>query len=439
VNHCVKSMLVCVYLLALPCWAQTRPHNGLAQLPSDARANVTQVVSKAQLLASDGDTNDHFGASVAMSSDGTTIVIGAPNKNTFEGVAYVFVKQTNGVWTQEAEITVPAGLGSLAEFGGAVAISGDGSTIVVGATQDGQGGGAAFVFSATGGNWANGATQLAELTASDAADGDYFGNAVAMSSNGKTIVVGAVGASIGKNQDQGALYVFTESTGGWTQAAKLTASNGVVNQNLGNAVAISGSTIAAGAWDYAEGFGGPGAVYVFTESASGWVNAKQAELTASDGRALDILGFSVAISGSTIVAGAPDHMVGSNQYEGALYVFVEPTGGWANNFQSVELTASNGAADSGLGESVSIASNFIVGGADCQEVGTNFCQGEAYAYVKPATGWASGTETYDLTAKGGSAGDELGWSSSLTSTGPVAVASSVGYKSYTGAVYVFEK
>jgi uncharacterized protein (DUF2345 family) len=447
VNHSLKSLLVCVCLLVLPCWAQVREHNGLAQLPSDVRADVTQVLSKAQLLASDGVTNDEFGFSAAINSAGNTIVVGAPNKNSFDGAAYVFVKPAGG-WanaTQTAELTTPAGLGSLAEFGGAVAISEDGSTIVVGATQDGQAGGAAFVFSATGGNWANGGTQLAELTASDAADGDYFGNAVAVSSNGETIVVGAVSATIGNNpgiQDQGAVYVFTETAADiWTQSAKLTASNGSNNQNLGNAVAVSGSTIAAGAWDYAEGNGGPGAVYVFTEPASSWTNATQtAELTASDGRSLDILGSSVGISGNTIVAGAPNHTVGSNKYQGALYVFVEPaTGGWVNAFQTAELTASNGVADAGLGESVSIASSFVLGGADCQEVGTNFCQGEAYAYVKPSKGWANGTETYDLTAKGGSAGDELGWSASLAGTGPVAIASSVGYKSYTGAVYVFEK
>jgi FG-GAP repeat len=426
-------------LLALPCWAESP--NGLAQLPSNIRGDVTQVLSRVQLLASDGATSDEFGSSLAISSSGNTIVVGAPDKNSFEGAANVFVKPAKK-WVQAAEVTVPAGLGSIAEFGGAVAISGDGSTIVVTATEDGIGAGAAYVFSATDGNWVNGWTQLAELTASDAADGDYFGSSVTMASDGETIAVGAVGATVGENQDQGAVYVFSES-GGWisaTQTAKLTASNGVANQNLGNAVSISGNTIAAGAWDYALGSGGPGAVYVFKKQASGWANAEQtAELTASDGAPKDILGSSVSISGNTIVAGAPNHQVGSNKYQGALYVFVEPATGWANGFQNAELTASNGMLDASLGTSVALAGSYIVGGAICQEVGSNSCQGELYGYAKPASGWANGTETYDLTAKGGAAGDELGWSSSLTATGPVAISSALAYESYTGTVYVFEQ
>jgi FG-GAP repeat len=443
VNRFPKLLLAFACLLAVFCSAQTRPRRGLSQLPSDVHAAITSALSKAQLLASDGAPDDEFGFSAAINSSGNTIVVGAPNENSFTGAVYVFVEPASG-WanaTQTAKVTV-AGLSGIAEFGDTVAISGTGDTIVVGAPAAGAG--TAYVFSATGGDWSNGGTQVAALTASDGLAGDYLGSSVAISSNGETVVAAAVNATIGKNQDQGAVYVFTESASGWaneSQKAKLIASNGVVNQNLGSAVSISGNTIAAGAWDYALGSGGNGAVYVFTKTGSSWVNATQtAELTASDGNPLDVLGESVSISGSTIVAGAPNHKVGSNEYQGALYVFVEPaTGGWVNAFQTAELTASNGIKDASLGDSVSISGRFIVGGAYCQEVVSNTCQGEVYAYVEPTAGWVNSTETYDLTAKGGSPGDSLGWSSSVTSSGPFVVSGALGYESYTGAVYLFER
>jgi hypothetical protein len=152
--------------------------------------------------------------------------------------------------------------------------------------------------------------ETAELTASDGAASDEFGISVAVS--GSTIVAGAAG----NNGGEGAVYVFSESAGGWaaaTQTAELTASDG--GDQLGSSVAVSGSTIVAGA---AGRNTDRGAVYVFSEPAGGWANGTQtAELTASDGATGDFLGASVAVSGSTIVAGAPLR----NSFRGAVYVF----------------------------------------------------------------------------------------------------------------------
>lgn len=441
-NRSLQSLCLYVCLIGIPCVAETNHSLGLTQLPSSNRATIVQVLSKAQLLASDGVTNNEFGTSVAVSSSGKTIVVGAAAENAYSGAVYVFVEPVSG-WsnaTQTTKLTVPGGQTG-AEFGQAVAISSNGSLVAV-AAPEANSTGAVYLFSPTGGNWSNGGTLVAALSPSDGIVGDYLGSSLAISSNGQTVVAGAVNVSI-TDQDQGAVYVFTEPAGGWkneTEAARLTASDPVNNQNLGNSVSISGSTVAAGAWDYALGSGGNGAVYVYTKPAAGWSDMTQtAKLTASDGKALDTLGTSVSISGSTIAAGAPGHKVGSNADQGAVYVFVEPAGGWVNAVQNAELTSSNGIADSVLGSSVAMSASIIVTGAYCQKVGSNACQGELYGYLKPAGGWVNGTEAYDLTAKGGAAGDELGWSASLTSTGPIAIGSSLGYKSYTGAVYVFEK
>jgi hypothetical protein len=122
--------------------------------------------------------------------------------------------------------------------------------------------------------------QLAELTASDGASGDQLGYSVALSSDASTIVAGAVNATVNGNVAQGVVYVFTKPPGGWAngqQTAKLTASDGAAHHWLGVSVAISGSTIVAGSDPI---FGS--AVYVFTEPATGWVDGQQtAKLTHS--------------------------------------------------------------------------------------------------------------------------------------------------------------
>src|SRR5579863_4019033 len=107
-----------------------------------------------------------------------------------------------------------------------------------------------------------------------------------------------------------------------TQLAELTASDGATLDSLGSSVAISGNTIVAGALGNNSN---TGAVYVFVEPTTGWTNMTQtAKLTASDGQSRDDLGWSVAISGNVVAAGAPGGATG------AVYVFVEPAGGWVD-------------------------------------------------------------------------------------------------------------
>ncbi len=159
--------------------------------------------------------------------------------------------------------------------------------------------------------------QQAELTASDGAKEDDLGYSAAISGN--TLVVGAPHQTYPQVQtsntdsDPGAAYVFTLGAGGWTQTAKLTAPDAAAD-GLGWSVAISGNTIVAGApgvSSVSQPCDGkppadPGAAYVYTMPASGWANmSPTAALTASDGCPGAGLGWSVAISGNTVVAGAP--------------------------------------------------------------------------------------------------------------------------------------
>jgi hypothetical protein len=151
------------------------------------------------------------------------------------------------------------------------------------------------------------------LTASNGATDDHFGSAISISSDANTVVVGA---SMMGNGGPGSAYVFTRSGSSWIQAAELTASDGAAGDLFGNSVSISGNNVVVGA--YGE-MSNQGAAYVYAKPAGGWTNMTQTtKLTASDAAAGADFGddMAVSISGNTLVAGAP--LANGN---GAAYVF----------------------------------------------------------------------------------------------------------------------
>ena len=156
--------------------------------------------------------------------------------------------------------------------------------------------------------------------------------------------------------NQGAAYVFTRSGTTWTEQQKLTAPDGGANDLFGTSVAIDVDTLVAGA--PAGGTTDSGAAYVFTRSGTDWT--PQAKLTASDGAAGDQFGLSVGIEGDTAVVGSPIARVGANLARGAAYVFTRDGTIW-NEFQ--KLVASDGAVGDLFGFSVAIDGNTIVAGA----------------------------------------------------------------------------
>ncbi|MGA8153379.1 MAG: hypothetical protein WB952_20680 [Terriglobales bacterium] len=349
--------------------------------PAGGWADTTQV---AKLTASDGAANSGFGTSVSISGSGNEIVVGAPGAtvggNPYQGAAYVFVEPTGGWKDMNETGKLKASNGAVDDtFGASVVI--DGQTIVVGAPYVSIGSnfeqGAAYVFAEPGSGWHN-MTQTAELNALDGSAGDIFGVSVSISSG--AIVVGASGAAVGGDFNAGKAYVFVKpSSGGWTnmtQTAELTASDAAVDGYFGESVGISGNTVVVGApSDFA------GAAYVFVEPTGGWTDMTQtAELTNSTGPSLALLGSSVSISHSTVVAGAPAAPVNSIANQGMVFVFAKPVGGWTDMTQNARFGALDGAAGDQLGRSVSIRGN-IVAGAPFHMVGSNPAQGAAYVFA----------------------------------------------------------
>lgn len=201
---------------------------------------------QAELTAPDGATYDSFGSAVALS--GGTTVITAPLHNHRTGAMYVFT-QTGAQWSQQAELTPPDALAN-DFFGSSVALSGN--TAVVGDTVKNTGRGAVYVYTRTSGTWG----PPSELGASDAQANDLFGYSVAFS--GGNVAVGAPY----HNQSTGAVYLFTPAGAGWNQQAEVTASDAAPYDSFGQAIALNGGVMLVGA---GPGDGTPeyAAAYVF--------------------------------------------------------------------------------------------------------------------------------------------------------------------------------
>jgi hypothetical protein len=260
---------------------------------TDGGATYGQV---AKLTAADAAADDRFGWSVAI--DGDTIVIGAYGAGT--GGAVYILRTTDGgaTYNQVAKLTA-ADAAAGDSFGMSVAISGD--VVVAGASGDHNNRGSAYIFHTSDGGATYG--QVAKLTASDAASGDYFGRSVAI--DGDTVVIGASG----DDSWRGAVYVFRMIGDSYSQVAKLTASDAAVDDWFGFSVAIDGGTVVIGAFGDDDAGDRSGSAYVFRTTDGGATYGQVAKLTASDDATSDRFGGSVAIAGDTVVVGSRNEAV----------------------------------------------------------------------------------------------------------------------------------
>jgi hypothetical protein len=247
------------------------------------------------------------GYSAAISGDGNTAIVGAPFANTEIGGAFVFVRR-HSMWKQEAELVGTGVVGPFASQGASVALSADGNTAVVGGFNDndqangGNGAGAAWVFRRSGSSW----TQDAKLVGSGFIEEPLQGYSVAASSEGNTVAVG--GPTDG---NIGATWIFRRSYGVWSQEARLVGT-GIIGEFAlqGFSVSLSGdgNTVVIGA---PADNSNVGAAWVFARSSGVWT--QKAKLVGSGaiftpGFSIVDQGYSVGISaaGNTVISGAPD-------------------------------------------------------------------------------------------------------------------------------------
>jgi hypothetical protein len=302
----------------------------------------------AKITAPDGASFDNFGRSVAVGSGKIVVgVSGDDDNGSSSGSAYIF--DLDG--TQLAKIT--ASDGATGDYFGSSVAVGNGR-IVVGATEDDDNGtssGSAYIFDLDG-------TQLAKITASDGAAGDYFGDSVAVG-NGR-IVVGAR-FDDDNGESSGSAYIFDLDG---TQLSKITASDGVAFDIFGSSVAVGNGRIVVGAYGDDDKGTSSGSAYIFDLDGT-----QLAKITASDGRKENYFGFSVAVGNGRIVVGA----YGNNNYQGSAYIFD------LDGTQLAKITTPDGATADYFGSSVAVGNGRIVVGA-AQDGDNGFNSGSAYIY-----------------------------------------------------------
>jgi hypothetical protein len=353
------------------------------------------ALQQAQLTVADGSAGDFLGWSVALSGD--TALVGSPGDQVgavpWRGCAYVFVRSGSS-WILQQRLTA-ADAGTFDdELGYAVALSGD--TALVGSPNVGANDeGAVYVFVRSAGVWTQ---QGPALVAPDAAVYDSFGCSVALSGN--TALIGAYGADIGAQTNQGAAYVFVRSGSTWAFEEQLIA--GDVDDAFGYSVALAGDTAVVGA--PTGGADVEGAARVFVRSGSDW--ALQQELTLADAAAGDYFGYSVALSGDTALVGAPHDDVGADADQGSAAVFVRSGSSWSLDGR---LTAAAGGGGDALGHSVAVPGDTALAGAYC--FGGAARRGSASVFARSGGEWA---EQDGLSAAGGSAADAAGYSVALS-------------------------
>jgi hypothetical protein len=340
----------------------------------------TNWVLQQKLTAGDGISNDTFGVSIAIS--GNTIVVGAEFANgarTQQGALYVFVRNANNIWSQQAKLFASDG-GTFDRLGRIVRIDGD--TIIGGAPAYDRPGpnpqiniGAAYVFVRNGTNW----TQQAKLIASDGVGEDLFATSVDVS--GDTAVVGAWMDTEGINSFQGSAYIFTRNSAGqWSQQTKILANDGLAGDWFGISSAVEGDTVIVGARQDnlnpgTPGSGnGQGSTYIYTRSGVTWT--LQQKIIANGGLPGDAFGESCAILGDSVVVGA----VFANVGKGATFLFRRSGTTWT---QQQRFAASDGALNDFFGDHVALSRYEVVASAYGDDFGSNLNQGSVYVYSLP--------------------------------------------------------
>ena len=290
-----------------------------------------------QLFASDGQVRDAFGSALAV--DGTTAIVGAPDRDgTFgsEGAAYVLVH--DGItWNEQAQLLVNEGANG--KVGARVALHND--TALVGAVRRNR----VRVFLRDGTTWSEQAT----LSPESGAGSSFFGTSLGLSHD--TALVGDQDARNKINTRTGAAFVFVRDGTTWSQQAKLSPDDdGGRNNNFGRSLVVSGDTAVIGApGNSNENGAAAGAVYVFVRDGTTW--SQQAKLLASDGDNIDAFGSSIALFEDILVIGAPRNTNENGTRAGAVYVFMRTGDTWT---EQAKLIASDGVGSDDFGLQVAI-------------------------------------------------------------------------------------
>lgn len=352
---------------------------------TDFELEVTPAFGSApqKLVPADGAIGDFFGARVAVGSEHALVWSAAET-----GGSVYPVDRVGDVWELAPRVTASdANAGD--SFGFTMAVDGD--RAVIGAFLDDEFGfdaGAAYVFERTGSGW----VERVKLTASDAAAGDHFGQAVDI--HGSMIALGAPVRAEGGAPAVGAVYVFEASGDVWTETDTILSGDPNPHQ-FGERLALDADRLVVGVTRDDDLGVGAGAAYVFRHTGSDWV--EEDKLLAADGGPGLSFGAAVDVHEGVVVVGAPgDATKGAEA--GAAYVFEEAAGVWS---EAAKLLGSDGMPEHYFAESVAIHGVYVlVSAVGDDEAAAD--AGAAYLFKQVDGAW---TELKKLIAPDGASGD----------------------------------
>ena len=391
-----------------------------------------------------------FGYSVALSADGDTALIGAPDDNggaTNEGgVGAVWVFARSGsTWSQQGEKLTGTGETEQGEFGKSVVLSADGDTALIGGSADNGGAGAAWVFARSGSSWTQqGEKLVGDCTGSCANEGTgetgegKFATSVALAEDGDTAMIGGPA----DNSGAGAVWVFIRSAGAWSQQGqKLTGGGESGEGEFGYSVALSedGDTALIGGPEDDTATGG---VWAFTRSAGAWSQQGQKLTGGEEGNSQFGVYVALSADGNTALIGGP----GDNYDAGAAWVFTRSGGVWSQ--QGPKLTGRGETREDGFGVSVALSAdgNTALIGAPGDNGGL-FGKGAAWVFTRSDGIWTQQGEKLvgDCTESCANEGTGeiynawFGYNVALSADGNTALIGGFRDNDWRGAAWVFRR
>jgi len=347
-----------------------------------ARVGVEPLTGRAvKLVAADEAGTARFGFRVALSADGKTALVGGADDEDGRGAAWVFRRVGSG-WAQRGRKLVGGGEVGNAGFGGAVALSADGRTALIGGPFDDHNTGAAWVFVLRGSRWVQ---QGRKLTASDEAGHSWFGFAVALSGGGSTALLGGPADAHPKGASftvgHGAAWIFRRTGTVWRQdGAKLTGSADRPTFSFGAVVSLSadGATALVSAPDTNPA---RGAAWVFARTGSGWRQQGPPLTGGGERGSIAEFGAATALSGNGNVAliSGP----GDNDNVGAFWVFTRTGTSWKQ--QGLKNTARDETGHGTFGISVALSragNTALIGGWQ-----DNHTRGAVWFFQRSGKSW----------------------------------------------------
>lgn len=320
----------------------------------------------AKLTASNGQTDDFFGYSVAISGD--YVVVGNPNsdENGFNyGSAYIFKKPATG-WEEMTETQKITSVYTYGNFGQSVDIQQN--LLIIGAPNSEAGRGSAIIFENISETW----TQKAILKQSGT---DLARIGFSVKINDTVAIVGGNYATNGSVRT-GAIFVYNSTNwSNMTETIKINPPDGNEGDQFGFSVGLSDSTIVVGAPYNDETGTNYGSVYVYQN------NNLKAKLTASTSTSM--FGFDVDISNDNIIVGA-NYSTNSIYQDGSAYIFAKPSTGWVNATENQKITASDYSYSAHFGNAVALQNNNCLIGANNSSV-NGYNSGSAYYFLNIPT------------------------------------------------------